>query len=546
MKQSVTRTDAAISSRMSVVWQWSALASATILLCSLWMTTLANAAEIQIFSNEQGQENANTFILDSDDTGGDVQLQFGGTLNEQLYWDNAATQFVFTDDLNVQGDIDVDGTITAGSGNIQLTDATGNLDGEVLIDDSVDDDSIDFGMGADQVGADDLTMTDNFTNSDSTDVQNVTEDIDAAIGDRTFSEDNFVTDGESVADSIDALDSALNSLTGTSSNSYILDNDDTGGDVTLQFGASLNETLVWSSGGSTFVLSDDLNIQGNADVDGIITAGSSNIAITNAAGNLDGSVLAADTVDDAAIDFGMGAGQVGGDDITVTDTFDNSNNTNVQGVLDDVDAAVGDRSNFTEQNFITNNEAVASSLDALDVQVQDNADALSGDNVKSMLISMNDLTVTTDGTNNISDLFTDYDQANDRQFYILKTQQSSLQDLDLRFKVKLPEDFKDWTSSNDLRFSYRNTGSDNTDSRIDILVEDADGDAAFTAADGQNLFSAAWTDYTDEFDGGAFDPAAGDFIYVTVKGYTSNDSVQQNPYIGEIVLTYNSNDVWAN
>jgi hypothetical protein len=163
-----------------------------------------------------------------------------------------------------------------------------------------------------------------------------------------------------------------------------------------------------------------------------------------------------------------------------------------------------------------------------------------------MLISMNDLTVTTDGTNNISDLFTDYDQANDRQFYILKTQQSSLQDLDLRFKVKLPEDFKDWTSSNDLRFSYRNTGSDNTDSRIDILVEDADGDAAFTAADGQNLFSAAWTDYTDEFDGGAFDPAAGDFIYVTVKGYTSNDSVQQNPYIGEIVLTYNSNDVWAN
>ncbi len=507
-------------------------------------TSLAFAAEVQIFSNEEKQENSNVLILDNDNSGGDVTLQFGNSLGEQLLWDNTAGQFIFTDDLNVQGNIDADGTITAGSGNIQITDATGNLDGEAIADNTIDEDSVDFGTGAGQIGADDLVMIDNFDNSNNTNVQGVTEDIDAALGNRTYTAENAVSDGESVTASIDALDQSLGGLSGTTSNGFILDNDNTGGNVTLQFGTSLNEQIYWNNATSMFVMTDDVNIQGNADIDGTIIAGSGNVVLTNATGNLNGEVIQNDTIDDDSIDFGMGVDQVGGDDIIVTDTFDNSNSTNVQGALDDIDASVGQRV-YTEQNYVTSGQAVANSIDALDQQVKDNASALTGNNVKSIPISMNDLTIGSDGSNNLADVYTDFDAANSHAYYILKTQQTSLQDLDLRLKVKLPDDFVDFTSTNDLSFFFRNTGANNTDSKIDILVEDADGDDAYTASAGQNLFSSTWAEYTDEFDGASFDPAAGEYVYITVKGYTSYDSSQQNPYIGEIVLKYNSKDLWA-
>ncbi len=46
---------------------------------------------------------SNTFILDDDDTGGDVSLQFGTALSESLTWNNAASRFDLSDDLQVDG-----------------------------------------------------------------------------------------------------------------------------------------------------------------------------------------------------------------------------------------------------------------------------------------------------------------------------------------------------------------------------------------------------------------------------------------------------------
>lgn len=53
----------------------------------------------------------------------------------------------------------------------------------------------------------------------------------------------------------------------TTSNTFTIDQDDTGGNVTLQFGTSLAETLTWDNTNSEFDLSDDLNITG-----GLITS----------------------------------------------------------------------------------------------------------------------------------------------------------------------------------------------------------------------------------------------------------------------------------
>ncbi|MBD3329996.1 hypothetical protein GF354_00525 [Candidatus Peregrinibacteria bacterium] len=230
-------------------------------------TTGTFSAEIIVYTNESEELNSNTVILDNDNTGGDVILQFGQSLNERLYWNNTGTTFVFSDDLNLTGSLDVDGTITAGSGDIQLTDATGNIDGEQISNDTIDDDSIDFGMGIDQVGADDITMTDEFDNSANTNVQDVVDDVDAAIGNRTYTQDNYVTDAQSLTASIDALDQQvkLNSdasggaLDGTTSNTFTLDNNDTGGNVDLIFGTTVAQYL--RHDGTLFHLSDNLNME---------------------------------------------------------------------------------------------------------------------------------------------------------------------------------------------------------------------------------------------------------------------------------------------
>jgi len=105
-------------------------------------------------------------------------------------------------------------------------------------------------------------------------------------------------------------------------------------------------------------------------------------------------------------------------------------------------------------------------------------------------------------------------------------------------KVRVPRDFVDFGAGNDVSFWYKNTGASDSDSKIDILVEDKDGDDAYTAAEGQGLFNASWTEFTNEFDGGSFNPYVDEFLYVTVKGYGRFNSGYLSPFIGEIVLTY--------
>jgi len=51
-----------------------------------------------------------SFVLDNDNTGGNLTLQFGDTLAKTLTWDNANTRFAFNDDLRVGGNLEATGT----------------------------------------------------------------------------------------------------------------------------------------------------------------------------------------------------------------------------------------------------------------------------------------------------------------------------------------------------------------------------------------------------------------------------------------------------
>ena len=159
---------------------------------------------------------------------------------------------------------------------------------------------------------------------------------------------------------------------------------------------------------------------------------------------------------------------------------------------------------------------------------------------RSLAIPTDAAAITTDGSNNETTVYVGSETGstvNPHQYYRVSSGSGQLQDVDIRLKVLLPADFVSFANAGDLRFAYKNTGASTAQSKLDILVEDADGDDAFTAADGQNLFSTSWTEYSDELDAVAFNPSARQFIYITMKGYATTSG---SAYAGDIILTYTS------
>ncbi len=76
-----------------------------------------------------------------------------------------------------------------------------------------------------------------------------------------------------------------NTDTGTTEDTFTLDADNSGTDITITFGAALNETLKWDGTNSRFTLSDDLRIEGNQ-----ATIGIAYIADDHAATDSDGTL----------------------------------------------------------------------------------------------------------------------------------------------------------------------------------------------------------------------------------------------------------------
>lgn len=163
--------------------------------------TLTAHAQGVLLINTDIEELDNVFVLDADDTGGDITLQFGGTLNKYLQWDSASEYFSFNDDIDLQGNE---------IKNVRLDNlaVAPTCDGTAI-----------------------GRIYHNTTNSNS-----------------------YICNGTSW-EQIDLAAGAA--ITGVDSNTFTIDQDDTGGDVSLIFGTTLAESLTWDSVNERFVLSDD-------------------------------------------------------------------------------------------------------------------------------------------------------------------------------------------------------------------------------------------------------------------------------------------------
>ena len=67
-------------------------------------------------------------IIDDSDTATDVELRFGDTVNEKVFWNRAPARFEFTDDVHAQGNVTGSGTLKVDGSITTEGDATLNQD----------------------------------------------------------------------------------------------------------------------------------------------------------------------------------------------------------------------------------------------------------------------------------------------------------------------------------------------------------------------------------------------------------------------------------
>ncbi|HID92152.1 TPA: hypothetical protein EYG96_02125 [Candidatus Gracilibacteria bacterium] len=350
-------------------------------------------------------------------------------------------------------------------------------------------------------------------------------------------------------------------------NHLVLDADNTGGDIFLQFGNTLGESLSWDSANSRFNLTNSLNVEGN-------------ISLT---GNIEMQALA--TVD------GVDVSELG-NATAALETQVNTNTTNIasndtdilalqteqsaqatrltvnEGDIDDLEILTGN-GNFTGANYLVFGSDLTAGLLKLDSQIKINADnlsinasniasndtdilalqteqssqaarltvnesdidalenSLSTPKAETFFLPLGSVVIKEDGSNNAVNVFRSVDDTGfGHHFHTVTSSQPSLQDLNLNFQIKTPADVEALTS---LTVSYKTDGSV-SDSKIDIKIVDGTG---ATIVSNTGLSSSAWTDVILDISGHT--AVAGEILTVEVTGYTKSNNAS---YIGELVFDY--------
>ena len=314
--------------------------------------------------------------------GNDVDFSVSGDTDQYNFYVNAGTNNVGIGTNNANYKLGVAGDIGLASGSDLYIGGTGLNDRSGL------------NSGAALVGLYDNSY---YNVSGNTTVQGGFANLDAAIGSRTYSENNYVTDLQSLTLSIEALDIAIGDVeTGASglwrdagtyvypaiaASTVINNNGNIGVGTTsptekLQIagnilinstfdlaigGTGLNDNAGLASGASLIGLYDNsyANIAANTTVQGGFADIDSNIgtrSYTNDYNLVDNQTL---TTSLNALDLAIGSR-------SYTNDYLLTDNTSITASLNTIDAAFGSRL-YSQENYVTDSENLTSSLEALDL-----------------------------------------------------------------------------------------------------------------------------------------------------------------------------------
>lgn len=275
------------------------------------------------------------------------------------------------------------------------------------------------------------------------------------------------------------LDAATVFLDEISSNNLILDSDNTGGDVTLQFGGNLAETLVWNATTTAFDLSDDLNITGGLSVS-------------------------------SSVDFNQQQ--------AIALVLEN-------GTVFPLTPVVGQKYFRTDlsQEFVYTGSSWVSGSSA------------GGSGTVVYIPEFADSVISTDGTNNDGILYGDRDIVNFKNHYQWTSTKTTLQDIDIVMSIRLPDGFTGFQAT-PIQVEYMTSTATLADADLDITVLDT-ANAAVSTIGASDLNNVAWTTADITF-GGTPTFTAGENITINFKLQTRKAGTDQSVFLGNVFIHY--------
>jgi hypothetical protein len=320
---------------------------------------------------------------------------------------------------------------------------------------------------------------------------------------------------------------------GTNRDTFTIDSNNTASSmITLQFGQTLGKTLSYDISNSRFVFNDDVLIQGNLNVTGVINGININ-TLTSAASPLplrvaSGAGLNA-TINAGGYRLNGNITNYAGGSASLSDNTDNYLFFSATGGL-----VVRSGSFPTDISFIplAKVTTVGGSITVVTDQrvlQNDNREHTVSDILHP---SFPDAAFQADGADNVGQLSVLHDNASKNNAYQWTTTRSTQQDYTIVVRATLPQQFVRWKST-PVTLAYKTSSGDTAVAKANVQIFDTAGNAV-SISGGSNLASTSWTNSNITYSGTPTWTAGQSFtIKVTVH---AKDNATVN--IGDLKLQY--------
>lgn len=287
---------------------------------------------------------------------------------------------------------------------------------------------------------------------------------------------------------------------GTNQDFFTIDADNSvsAGSLALNFGASLGKVLSYDIGNSRFNFNDDVRIQGDLTVTGLINGINLNTLTNAASASLrvsSGAGLTVSVEGGAYRVNGNITNYAGASGIAVQNNTDNYVFFTSTGITVNTIGFPTDKSFIPLAKVTTVGGTVTAVTDRRVLQSDDREQTI----LQTLQPEFSGVAYKGDGSNNVGQLSQTVDETTQRNYYVWISTRPTIQDYDIVVTYTIPSGFTRW--SDDLTVTYKSQTNDANDNKLDVQVFDTNGSAVTLSGSALNLTSTTWKSQHLEFTG---------------------------------------------
>lgn len=284
---------------------------------------------------------------------------------------------------------------------------------------------------------------------------------------------------------------------GTDKDNFTIDNDASAATgVTLKFGKNLNQFLTFDVTNDRFDFNDDVRVQGNLTVTGLVNGVNISTISTTPLRVASGAGLTVSIASGSYRINGNVTNFVGSGSVSVNASATNTLYFTASGLIVTVGGFPTNISYIPLARVVTSAFGVSSVTDRRALSSDDRQRTVE----EFLHPEFPNVAYKADGSSNVGRLWAATGTGTYPNFYVWTSTLSSLQDYDINLRVTVPSDFIRW-KDNPLEIAYRTSTSDASGSHLGIAVFDTAGTAVTLSGSVSNLVSTSWTTTKIEFTG---------------------------------------------